>query len=94
MGEQTVGETAGGSADVDGIFAGDFDGELAQRLFQLDAAAADVGRRGFYADRRCAVDQIARFGDRLLVDQNFAGQNPPPPFFPARHQLALDQEQV
>ena len=68
MDEQTIGKAAGGSADVDGTFAADLNGKLVQRLLQFDAAAADIGRRGFNRDRRRAVDQVTRFSHRLPID--------------------------
>ena len=46
MGEQTVGETAGRCADIEGRFTCDRDRELLQRFLKLETAAADVSPPG------------------------------------------------
>ena len=45
VGQQTVGKAPGGRADVKRSFVFDLNGELDERLFELDAAAADIGSR-------------------------------------------------
>jgi hypothetical protein len=94
MSQQTIGETTGGCADVEHGLALNVNCEFAQGLFELESAAADIRRRGFNADRSSPVDQAARFGYALIIDEDFARQNLASTFFSADHELAVNQQKV
>ncbi len=73
--EQAIGETAGGSAEVDGGESGHVQLEMAEGVFQLVAAAADVFFGGRQCQRVIRLDGIAGFVGALGVDADLSGED-------------------
>ena len=73
--EEAVGETAGGSADIEGDEAGDVDVEVVQGAFEFEAAAADVARGFFDAEDGVEGNEGAGFEAGLIVDEDLAGED-------------------
>jgi hypothetical protein len=71
--QHTVGEAAGGGADIDAGEAGEVDGPVGEGVLQLEAAAADVLEVGAEETDDCVGgDGGAGLVDALLVDKDTA----------------------
>ena len=67
--QHTIRKAAGGSADIHAGFAGEVEAEIGDRLFELQAAAADIGQRvAAYLDGGVFVVGSAAFVRLLVVD--------------------------
>jgi hypothetical protein len=64
---------------------------LAQCLFEFEPAATDVGGRSLDTNLSPVIDQATGFGNGLIIDENFAGNNFTPAFFAAGNQPTLYQ---
>jgi hypothetical protein len=74
--QHAIGEAAGGGADVDAREAGERDGPVFERAFELETAAADeLEIRAEEADDRVGWDGGAGLVDPLFAYQNAAGED-------------------
>ncbi len=73
--EQTIGESAGGRAQVERGQAGDIQLEMFERVFELVAAAADIFLAGVERDGVVGFDGVAGFAGGLGVDADLAGED-------------------
>ena len=73
--QQTIGESAGGRAQVERGEAGDIQMKMVQSMFQFVAAAADVFFAHVQGELVIGFDGVTRFVDGLGVDADLAGKN-------------------
>ena len=94
VGEQHLGKTAGGCADVEADVILDFDRILLQRAGQLDAAARHEGMRRLRLQHRIDRNAFGRFRDRPSVSRDKARFNRGLRAGAAFEQAALDQQYI
>ena len=92
--EETIGEAAGGSADVETDFAGGIDMEVGESGFEFEAAAADVFEGFGDFDARGFGDGVAGFMGFLAVHGDFAGEDEGLGFFAGIDELAVEHGDV
>ena len=92
--EEAVGETAGGSAQVNGGLVRDGELEVAQGVFELVSAAADILLAGQEREGIGRLHAVTGFARRLGVDRDLPGHDPALGFFAAVAQAALDQRAI
>src|SRR5436309_2488512 len=92
--EKTVGETAGGCADVDAQLADDVDVEVVEGVRQLLTAATHIGRPPTQLDFGFGGDEGAVFVDSLTVHEHVAGHDQFRGLLSAVHQSALDNHPI
>jgi hypothetical protein len=73
--QQTIGEPAGGCAQVERVHSGDIQMKMIQGMFQFVAAAADVFIAGIKGKLVIRLDGIAGFADGLGVDADLSGED-------------------
>lgn len=73
--KETIGEAASGCADVETDLAGDVDGEVFQRSFEFQAAAANVRRPAGDFEAAIQRDGLAGLGAFLTLNEDGAGQD-------------------
>ena len=92
--QQTIGETAGRSTQVNDGQPFDVQFKIFQGMFELMTAAADIFFSGFEFDLVLRPDRIARFTRRLPVDGNQTGHDSAPGLFPTFAQTAFHESLV
>jgi hypothetical protein len=92
--QQTIGEPAGGRAQVERGEAGDIQLKMAQGVFQLVAAAADVFFVRVQGDLVIGFDGVAGFVRGLGVDADLAGDNGAFGAFAAFTKAAVNQSLI
>jgi hypothetical protein len=90
--QQAIRKSARRCADVQGYFSLYVNLKLLESFRQLGSAAADIERgSGLESYCRAGINEASRFGNRPVVNQHLAGQDPRPPGFAARYQTAPQQ---
>src|SRR5215813_6286758 len=92
--EETIGETAGGRANVEADLADDVDVEVIKGVGQLLTGATDKGRSPSQLHLGLGRDQGAGFVDSLPVHEYIAGHDQLSCLLSAVHQSALDNHPV
>lgn len=93
--EHAVGESTGGSADVEAEAAGKVDGPLGESGFELEAASADVAEvAAEKADGGVLGDGVAGLVDLLLSDEHAAGEDEGLSAFAGGSKASLHQQFV
>ena len=92
--EQTIRETAGGRADVNGGESGDVELKMFQRVFELVAAARNEFFRRIHNDFIGGFDGVAGFFRRMAVDSDDAGEDEALGFFAAVAECAFDERLI
>jgi hypothetical protein len=89
--QEAIGEPAGGSAEVNGGQAARIELEMAQAVFELEAAPADVGFRDGKGEIVLRLDQVAGFFGGLAAEEDLAGQDGAAGLFAGGTKGALDE---
>jgi hypothetical protein len=82
--KEAIGETAGGSAEVNGGQAARIELEMAQTVFELESAAADVPFRDGEGEIVFRLDRVAGLFGGLAAVEDLAGQDGAPGLFAGR----------
>ena len=89
--EETISETASGSAEVDGGQAGDIDLKVAEGVFEFEAAATDEFVLADEGKLVVGFDGVAGFTGELAIDVDLAGEDGALGFLAAVTEAALDE---
>lgn len=73
--EEAIGETAGGSADIDGAGIAHVEVKMVNGMFEFEPAATDILLGCDAGDEVGGLNGIARFAGGMAVDEDLGGQN-------------------
>src|SRR5262249_2906722 len=92
--QETIGESSGGTADINAQMPCNVDLEMIQCSRELYATPAHVGQASQKFDSAVCRDGVPRFVALLSVDKNIAGKNQRPGLLARFHQATLHKQLI